>query len=234
MSPGSGWGSFVWAYTLAMELTPLFERLEGWLANHAPGIYAGLTPGASDAELDELETLTGHALPADYRALYRRHADWGRALRLTHLPLSGVQREWLLWESLAHDDFATSEQGHSSHPAGAITLRYVNLGWLPFLTDHGGNSVGIDLAPGPQGMSGQVITFGRDEREKYVLAASLAEFLGVYLERLEAGRVKVIDEDDPDFPPLQRLELTDSAGEGVDAYLKLADLFPGFGASPHK
>lgn len=218
------------------DLSPLFERLETWLAAHAPQIHAELTPGVEDRELDELEALTGQALPADFRALYRRHGDWGSGLRLTHLPLLGVRRDWLGWESLAGEDFAGETAGHRSHPEGAITPRYINLGWIPLLTDHGGNSVGIDLAPGPEGVRGQVITFGRDEREKFVLAPSLGAFLREYVERLEAGRVKVIDEIDSfSLPhrPYQRLELTDESGEGVDAYLRLADLYPGFGAAPN-
>lgn len=216
---------------MSSGLPSLFERLERWLAANAPQIHAELTPGVKNSELDELEALTGQTLPPDFRALYRRHGDWGRALRLTHMPLIQVHRDWLMWESLSGEDFASSLEGHFSFPPGAITPRYINLGWIPFLTDYGGNAVGIDLAPAPSGVRGQVITFGRDEREKYVLAASLGDFLNEYVERLEAGRIKVIDEDDPNFLSSQRLELTNAAGEGVDEYLRLAELFPGFGSS---
>lgn len=216
---------------MSSGLPSLFERLERWLAAHAPQIHAELTPGVEDSELDELEALTGQTLPPDFRALYRRHGDWGRALRLTHMPLMQVHRDWLMWESLSGEDFASSPKGHFSFPPGAITPRYINLGWIPFLSDHGGNAVGIDLAPAAMGVRGQVITFGRDEREKFVLAPSLGDFLHEYVERLEAGRIKVIDEDDPNFPSSQRLELTNAAGEGVDEYLRLAELFPGFGSS---
>ena len=222
---------------MSSGLPSLFERLERWLAAHAPQIHAELTPGVKNSELDELEALTGQTLPPDFRALYRRHGDWGRALRLTHMPLMQVHRDWLMWESLSGEDFASTMEGHASFPAGAITPRYINLGWIPFLTDYGGNSVGIDLAPASAGVRGQVITFGRDEREKYVLAPSLHDFLREYVERLEAGRGRVIDENDPDFPPFQpfqRLELTNAAGEGVDEYLRLADLFPGFGDVPNR
>lgn len=219
---------------MSSELTLLFERLERWLAAHAPQIYSELTPGAQDSELDELEALTDQTLPPDFRALYRRHGDWGRALRLTHMPLMQVHRDWLMWESLSGEDFASSPEGHFSFPPGAITPRYINLGWIPFLSDHGGNAVGIDLAPASAGVRGQVITFGRDEREKFVLAHSLGDFLHEYVERLAAGRVKVIDENEPDFPSSQRLELTNAAGEGVDEYLRLAELFPGFGAVPNR
>lgn len=212
---------------MSAELTALFERLELWLAAHAPQMYTELTPGAKENDLDDLESLIGQKLPTAYRELYRRHDDWGGAFRLSHCSLASVRQEWLVWQEL-EPEFGSEVEGHVSHPPGAITPRYINLGWIPFLKDWGGNSVGVDLAPDKAGTWGQVITFGRDEYEKVVLAASLSDFLREYVGRLEAGRVKVIEEDDPDFPPHQRLELTDEAGEGVDAYQRLADLFPDF------
>ena len=213
------------------DLAPLFERLEGWLAGHAPGIYAELEEGASDADLNALEVATGQTLPAAYRALYCRHLYWGQTFPLDHVPLGHVLHEWLVWQELEAEFQET--QGHASHPAGAITPQYINLGWIPFLKDWGGNSVGVDLAPGPGGVRGQVITFGRDERDKYVLAGSLEAFLTEYLVRLEAGRVTVRR---PEFFPeeSERLALHDRGGAGVDAYRTLADLFPGFGASPRQ
>lgn len=216
---------------MTADLTPMFERLEHWLAAHAPRIHAELEAGASDADLDALEVATGHRLPAAYRALYRRHRYWGQTFPLDHVPLGHVLREWQVWQQLEAE--FQELQGHASHPAGAITPQYINLGWIPFLKDWGGNSVGIDLAPGPGGVSGQVITFGRDERDKYVLAASLQAFLTEYVARLEAGRVSVRQ---PELSPKdsEQLALHDAKGRAVDAYSTLAVLFPGFGASPRR
>ena len=217
---------------MSSELTTLFERLESWLAAHAPQIYTGLTPGTSEDDLHDLETLIGRKLPADYRALYRRHDDWGRALRLSHCSLMEVRQEWLVWQEL-EPEFGAETEGHVSHPPGAITPRYINLGWIPFLKDWGGNSVGVDLAPGPGGVSGQVITFGRDENAKYVLASSLEDFLQEYLRRLETGRVTSSLSDEPPGQA-EHLALHDAGGGPVDTYRTLADLFPGFGASPRR
>lgn len=216
---------------MTVALTLMFERLEHWLAAHAPRIHAELDAGASDADLDVLEVATGHRLPAAYRALYRRHQDWGRTFPLDHVPLGHVLHEWLVWQQLEAE--FQEMQGHTSHPAGAITPQYINLGWIPFLKDWGGNSVGIDLAPGPGGVSGQVITFGRDERDKYVLASSLEAFLTEYVARLEAGRVTSSLSDEPPGQA-EHLALHDANGEPVDTYRTLADLFPGFGASPRR
>ncbi len=57
------------------------------------------------------------------------------------------------------------------------------------------NHIGIDLEPGPCGVVGQVINFGRDQEQKYVLARSWAHFLKDVADELEAGNF-VITEDE--------------------------------------
>ena len=74
-----------------------------------------------------------------------------------------------------------------SHPADAIKLRYFNHGWVPMLSDGGGKYVGIDLDPGPAGVYGQVISYGRDINHMAVLANSLFEFMSE-IERVLATR----------------------------------------------
>lgn len=44
-------------------------------------------------------------------------------------------------------------------------------------SDAGGNHIGIDLAPDRNGVVGQVIIFGCDEKIKYVVANSWADSL---------------------------------------------------------
>ncbi|MBX8465577.1 hypothetical protein K5D85_10465 [Deinococcus sp. RIT780] len=89
----------------------------------------------------------------------------------------------------------------------------------------------LDLNPGPAGRPGQVITTGRDEEHRYVLAPDLDTFLREYLRRLEAGRVTVrrpsgfSDE-------TWEVRLQEPGGRAPEGYNVLADLFPGFGAAP--
>ena len=87
--------------------------------------------------------------------------------------------------------------GYTSSPANAIALQYANAGWVPLCDDYGGNHIGIDLAPGPAGVRGQVISFGRDEEEKVVIAASLGDFLLWFATQLERGNFR-IDRPDKD------------------------------------
>lgn len=214
---------------MSADLPATLARLEAWLAEHAPAMHAALTPGATDAELAVTERVLGRKLPSALRTLYATHADWGHVLGLTFLSPVMLQMEWDAWRGLEAEFQETA--GHSSRPVGAVRAQYINSGWLPFLTDGGGNSVGVDLDPRPTGTLGQVITFGRDVRVKTVLADSLEDFLAEYVARLEAGWVR-LHQHEPDEPNTLRLYLLDADGEGSDLYRQLADFYPGFGAAP--
>jgi hypothetical protein len=68
--------------------------------------------------------------------------------------------------------------------------------------------LGIDLDPGPDGVVGQVINFRRDQRAKYVLAASCAHFLEDVADELEAGNAVVDDDSEvPHGGPGLRLQM---------------------------
>lgn len=51
----------------------LWTRLETFLQQNAPQIYAGLAPGATEAEIAETEARCGFPFPADVRRSYLRH-----------------------------------------------------------------------------------------------------------------------------------------------------------------
>lgn len=72
-------------------------------------------------------------------------------------------------------------------PEGAIKDAYFHAKWCPVIEDYGGNYIGVDLDPGPSGHKGQVIVFGRDEDDLYVIAESWEAFLDLILARIEAG-----------------------------------------------
>lgn len=217
---------------MTADLSAILARLETWLAEHTPDIHAELTPGVADAELDALEAHIGLKVPETYRLLYRVHGYWGGAFGLGHLTLDGAQFNWNVCRGL--EPKYQEVDGHISHPPGAIKTQYINLGWVPLLEDGGGNFVSIDLDPGPSGRIGQVITFGRDENDKYVLAESLEAFLNEYVSRLEAGRATITME------PLDDLEISewplllhDADGDHQEGQIRmLADVYPGFGAAP--
>ena len=79
-------------------------------------------------------------------------------------------------------------------PPKSIQKAYAHPSWIPLARDWGGNNIAVDLAPGPMGVWGQIILFGRDYDCKYVIARSWSHFLGVVADDLTSDRV-VVDED---------------------------------------
>ena len=75
----------------------------------------------------------------------------------------------------------------TSTPDGAIKKKYFHIKWIPLTSDSGGNYIGIDLDPDEKGTKGQVIIFGRDEEDMFVLANSWNEFLDYNLEIINKG-----------------------------------------------
>ncbi|ALW90180.1 SMI1/KNR4 family protein [Deinococcus actinosclerus] len=213
-----------------LPLPEVLARLDAWVAREVPLHHATLRPGVTDASLDAVEARQGVTLPPALRALYRWH-DGGDLFGLEFLSLEHLEFNRVAWAELAADRLTDLDEDIVSHPPGAIRPLYATGNWLPFLHDGGGNHVAIDLNPGPAGLVGQVITTGRDEEHRYVLAPNLDTFLREYLRRLETGQVTVrrlsgfSDE-------TWEVRLQEPGGRAPDGYGVLADLFPGFGAAP--
>ncbi|MFY8351058.1 SMI1/KNR4 family protein [Pseudoalteromonas sp. SSM20] len=74
----------------------------------------------------------------------------------------------------------------TSFPKGCIKPIYYNVGWLPLIKDHGGNFIGIDLDPDEKGTAGQVIVYGRDDTDMFVVANSWTEFLDFNIALIKA------------------------------------------------
>ncbi|CAL9733459.1 cell wall assembly regulator Smi1p [Monosporozyma servazzii] len=83
-----------------------------------------------------------------------------------------------------------------SIPPEAIQAVYAHAAWVPMVTDNAGNHIGVDLAPGANGVYGQVIIFGRDFDTKYVVAQSWGEFLLSFANDLEEGNWWLIEDSD--------------------------------------
>jgi cell wall assembly regulator SMI1 len=214
-----------------------WERIEKWLKEHLPEILADLRPGLSEADLAKCEEALDQRLPDDVRESYRIHdgQEGDRILKPTPsgdglvgcpgvifglplLPLQASVDDWSFWAELA-DQEATSDadsglsEGSSSFPLGAIRCQHANRGWIP-LHASDGNCFGIDVDPGPNGLVGQVINFGRDQENKFVLAVSWAHFLEDVADELEAGHF-IIEKDSSD---VLRFGLKQSRFEGDGFY----------------
>src|SRR5262249_45627921 len=152
------------------------------LKEHFPEVLADLRPGLSEADLARCEEALGQRLPNDVRDSYRIHdgqegsriprpapsgegfGDFpGVIFGLQLLPLQDTVKDWSFWAQLADEEAnADADSGLSerstSFPLGAVRCQNANRGWMP-LHASDGNCLGIDLAPGPNGLAGQVINF---------------------------------------------------------------------------
>jgi internalin A len=75
-----------------------------------------------------------------------------------------------------------------SIPPGSVQDLLISDAWIPFADDGAGGNLAIDYAPGPCGISGQIINFGRDEPVHFQLAADFDEFLERVVHDYEAKK----------------------------------------------
>lgn len=184
----------------------MLEAIEAWARVHFPELHADLGPPCDEAALAGLEAAVGRPLPDDFKALYRAHdGQRGSCLAglfygLPFLPLARVRAEWQIWNHVLDESsvetLADLNALARSVPPGAVRAVYANRYWIPIAHDYGGNHLGIDLDPGPAGKLGQVINFGRDEDDKYVVAESLAAYFEWMARELEAGNFELRSEGD--------------------------------------
>jgi cell wall assembly regulator SMI1 len=179
------------------EDTPVaraWSRLDRALEKFKRPPAAKLSRGADAAAFEKFAAATRLSLPDELRGYWAAHdgqsGDLGLAAGFRFLSLSEAAKslvDWAATRKQLGEDLKMLDRRSRSHPSGAIQKKYSLAGWLPLLSDWEGNHIGIDLDPGPDGKVGQVINFGRDEDEKYVLfpgVVDLVEWLaGEYAER---------------------------------------------------
>ncbi|MFK4084046.1 SMI1/KNR4 family protein [Kribbella sp. NPDC020789] len=186
------------------RLTVAWGRYVRWLAGASERLSGDLLPGATAAELAAFETSVGMEVPAELRELWALcggqatiDAGVGVFPGLDFLGPGAASKEWLMWRRLRDespaDEMAELSSLATSRPAGAIAASYSCAGWIPvWRMEMAPDYVGIDLEPGPTGTVGQIITFGRDQDDKVVVAESLAEVVEFFASAAERGQLRVV------------------------------------------
>jgi cell wall assembly regulator SMI1 len=176
-----------------------WERLKRWSVANLPQDDAEDRPPASEKQLREVEKAIGAELPKDVRDSYRVYDGQcggpGVVYGLTVEPLGDCLGHWRGWEegygeNLKDGSAADLDSSCSSFPDGYVRPVYFDRGWFPLTYDSGGNHIGVDLNPGPEGTRGQVIVFGRDDEFHTVLALSWGQLLTDLADELEAGNFR--------------------------------------------
>lgn len=187
-----------------------WNRIRVWAEGNYQELKDTLNWPATSAQIEELEYTLGFSLPAAVRESYLCHngqelesnqsCSDGIFFGLPLLSLEQVADEWRFWRAVDSDPTSGANeevrQWQSSCPDQWVRPQYSCRGWIPLITDHSGNYIGVDMTPHPSGggAPGQVIIFGRDFDTKVVLWRGEGEggwgrFLQYVAEELESGEM---------------------------------------------
>lgn len=143
-------------------------------------------PPLKDDEAQELEKYLGHSIPPQLFEFLKMsngaEVDYtfeGDTLTdgWSVLSSSEIIQRHKEWSDLAACGPNTGVAYEKGAP-GVTQLRLLHPGWIPFAHEYGGNVLGIDLVPGPNGIAGQILEYGRDLYEGPIRHAdSLIDFL---------------------------------------------------------
>lgn len=176
-----------------MHLSDFWKNYTNWLKNRVPNFGNALNPGATITEIEHLKQYFDFELSLEIQTLYQLNNGeqmshpLGTFLGFTFLPIPFLLTQWKDWVTIAEEmDWADDYFG-SSFPKKAIKIQYCNPKWIPIFYDFGGNYIGIDHDPDEHGTYGQVINFGRDEDDKFVIANNLTTFLKFVIAEIDNG-----------------------------------------------
>lgn len=149
----------------ALNVQELWQRFEDWLRRNAPGDYAALRPGASDADISKLEDAIGFSLQPDLTSLLMQH-DGVNPRRSSMEPgafllgYSLLDTEKILeWQqNLAAMAEEALEEGYEEEVVGRIAHDR----WVPFAQSLTGDLLFVDHRSGRYGDVGEM-SFGDPE-----------------------------------------------------------------------
>ena len=173
-----------------------WKRIELALANDFPAIRKSLGKGATEKTLAKLEKQLGVKLSADILASLAIHNGQNVEGTLFSdrdngdfylLPVTEIVSDWKMLKMLVGiGEF----EDQTSRPDKGIRDDWYNLGWIPLLSNGGGDLICVDLAPAKGGKKGQVLMMNHDSASRQLLAKSFKEFLSHMADEIEDGSLE--------------------------------------------
>ncbi len=167
----------------------IWTRLETFFQKNAPQIYGSLAPGATEAEIADVEERCGFSFPPDVRQSYVRHdgqADEGYCFIPGYFRLLWVSETFQEWEE-GYDFFNNDDPNAAPDPR--VKRVFGDPAWVAIATDIGGNAICLDFDPLPGGTVGQVISWDHEGSFRECLAPSFRAWLEMLVSDLETGRL---------------------------------------------
>jgi cell wall assembly regulator SMI1 len=186
MSNGNGLLVHATAPTGPFDVAVEWARIAAAADRIWPGLSARLAPPAPATAIEAFERAIGRPLPDEVRASFAVHDGQVGGSPFFHgmefMSLEQCRAQWELSRSFDPGDVlwplsVPRVEGSLSFPEGAIAAEHASPARVPLIDADGSQFIGVDLAPGPAGVVGQVITFARDQAFKQVLAWGWGAFL---------------------------------------------------------
>lgn len=210
------------------NLSSVWTEYKAWLTAHAPEGLANLAPPATADELRVLEEAIEPPPPPELVALLQLNNGQLDPLACCAIPglefLSAVRiaEEWQNWDEFRKEetpDGLESLDDHSRALDAGVLDRYTHPGWIPAFKDGSRTDyVGVDMAPAPGGLLGQIINFGRDEDQHFIAFSTLTELLEYWLALVRQGQCRVL----PAKPPKAPFARFNHPSNSIDLLRRLA------------
>ncbi len=136
----------------------LVQHLDAELSASRPDYYSRLQPGASEEQLDALESVLPQGLPGAFRSLYR----WKNGQ--PEYPFESLygNRSFLSLEEIGEiKQMLDGMIGYDFDDP-----KYWRRGWVPFLHNGGGSYLCLDLLAEDGGDPGQLIAFWKQDSDR--------------------------------------------------------------------
>lgn len=178
------------------DIKTQWERIERWLAAHAPEILAGLNPPATLERIREVERLLDCEFPPEVVDSFLIHngQKWDSPGLVGGDELYDLDRilsSWMTWKELI--DKGTFDD-NESESGGVTSSVWYDLRWIPLTHEPGGDELCLDLNPGPAGVHGQIIQMVHDSRDRFAIAPSYGAWLTNLADQMEAELFKLDDQ----------------------------------------
>lgn len=173
----------------------IWKRIEAWLEENAPDVFAALQPGASAADIKKTERALSCKLPDDMVESYRIHDglrgsgalfdQWGL------LRLADIVKSWKVLKEVADEGTFDNSEDMGAAIAPQIKRVWWNPLWIPVASNSAGDYLCADLDPTRGGKSGQIISYLHTDAARELVAKDFKSWLSGFAKDLEAGKYEL-------------------------------------------
>jgi cell wall assembly regulator SMI1 len=174
----------------------VWKELTEWFGQNAPELLETFRPGASEAEVTDLEAHIGLELPDDFRTFLQicngqyghegfRHSR-ARFYSGDLMPIEDIKSDWSMMQDLLEKGTFTES---TAYPGEGVKKMWWNPAWVPFLFWLSADNTVLDLDPTEGGTRGQVVIFWHDQGDRDVDQPSFTAWLEYIMDGIKSGEI---------------------------------------------